>query len=62
MTAPFDICVLDDQVTSIGSNELDDFQWNMSEFDGSKGCVIERTVPHDAQFCTNRLKGRGEGK
>lgn len=47
MTAPFDICVLDDQVTSIGSNELDDFQWNMSEFDGSKGCVIERTVPHD---------------
>jgi hypothetical protein len=36
-----------DQNNSIIANKVDDFEWNMSEFDGSKGCVIERTVPHD---------------
>ena len=62
MANPIDVWAVGDQNTSITSNKVEDFQRSLLQVDGSRGCVIERTVPHDAQFCTNRLKGRGEGK
>jgi hypothetical protein len=47
-----------DQNNSIIANKVDYFQWNMSEFDGSKGCIIETKVAHAVHFYANRLEGR----
>ena len=51
-----------DKNNSITANKVDDFQWNMSEFDGSKGCIIKAKVSHSAHFYANRLREEGIGK